>query len=100
MPASGWLLLHGEPGWALFLFLWGLLPVSSVDNFLKPWLISRGSNLSFLLVFLGVLGGATAFGFLGLFLGPTLLAVGYNVLREWSGSAVLQGRESEPEGPT
>jgi Domain of unknown function DUF20. len=56
-----------------------------VDNFLKPFIISRGSSLPFILVFLGVLGGVVAFGFIGVFLGPTLLAVGYRVLNEWVG---------------
>jgi predicted PurR-regulated permease PerM len=63
--------------------LWGLLVVSSVDNIIKPWLISRESRLPILLVFLGVLGGVIAFGFIGIFLGPTLLAVGYTLLQQW-----------------
>ncbi|MDP2324462.1 MAG: AI-2E family transporter, partial [Gammaproteobacteria bacterium] len=46
-------------------------------------IISRGSHLPFILVFLGVIGGVMAFGFIGVFLGPTLLAVGYRVLSEW-----------------
>jgi predicted PurR-regulated permease PerM len=49
----------------------------------KPWLISRGSDMPFLLILFGVLGGAIAFGFIGVFLGPTLLAVGYRVVEEW-----------------
>jgi predicted PurR-regulated permease PerM len=51
----------------------------------KPMLISRGSSLPFLLVLLGVLGGVLAFGFVGLFIGPTLLAVGYSLMRDWTG---------------
>ncbi|CAG0967149.1 partial Putative transport protein YdiK, partial [Myxococcaceae bacterium] len=54
-----------------------------VDNFLKPVLMSRGSNLPILFILLGVLGGAAAFGFVGVFLGPTLLAVGQGLLHEW-----------------
>jgi predicted PurR-regulated permease PerM len=50
---------------------------------LKPMIISHGSNLPFMLVLLGVLGGAAAFGFVGIFLGPTLLAVGYRMVNEW-----------------
>jgi predicted PurR-regulated permease PerM len=65
------------------MLLWGLLVISLVDNFLKPFIISRGSHLPFILVFLGVIGGVLAFGFIGVFLGPTLLAVGYRVLSEW-----------------
>ena len=84
IPAAIWLFYHGAIGWAIFLMLWGLIVVSGVDNVIKPLIISRGSNLPFVLVFLGVLGGIVAFGFLGVFLGPTLLAVGYRLLLEWS----------------
>lgn len=85
--ASIWLLNQGETGWAIFMAVWGLLLISSVDNFVKPMLISRGSDLPFLLVLLGVLGGVLAFGFVGLFIGPVLLAVGYSLTREWTGLA-------------
>jgi predicted PurR-regulated permease PerM len=78
-----WLLFQGDNAWALFLALWGALGVSSADNFVRPWLISLGSPLPMLLILLGVLGGVIAFGFLGLFLGPTLLAVGYALIEEW-----------------
>jgi len=84
IPAAMWLFYHGAVGWAIFLALWGLIVVSGVDNVIKPLIISRGSNLPFVLVFLGVLGDIVAFGFLGVFLGPTLLAVGYRLLLEWS----------------
>ncbi|MBI3148768.1 MAG: AI-2E family transporter [Betaproteobacteria bacterium] len=83
LPAAGWLFFQGQTGWAIFLVLWGALVVSSVDNFLKPILMSRGSDLPILFVFLGVLGGAAAFGFIGVFLGPTLLAVGQRLVQEW-----------------
>jgi predicted PurR-regulated permease PerM len=82
--AAIWLYLHGSAGWAVFIVLWGLLVVSSIDNFLKPYLISRGSSMPFVLVLLGVLGGVIAFGFIGLFLGPVLLAVGLNLARKWT----------------
>jgi predicted PurR-regulated permease PerM len=81
--ATLWLYLQGATGWAVFMALWGLFVVSMVDNFLKPFIISRGSRLPFILVFLGVLGGVLVFGFIGVFLGPTLLAVGYRMLDEW-----------------
>ena len=54
------------------------------DNVLRPYLISRGSDLPLILILFGVVGGAVAFGVLGLFLGPTLLAVGYELIREWN----------------
>lgn len=87
--AAAWLYYQGAVGWAIFLVLWGVLVVSMVDNFLKPFIISRGSKLPFILVFLGVLGGVVAFGFIGVFLGPTLLAVGYRILDEWTSEQVV-----------
>jgi predicted PurR-regulated permease PerM len=65
------------------MLIWGALIVGSVDNVIKPYLIGRGSALPLLLVFLGMFGGAIAFGFLGLFLGPTILAVGQALLQVW-----------------
>ena len=82
--AAAWLFYHGMTGWAIFMLLWGFFLVSSVDNVIKPLLISRGSNLPFVLILFGVLGGVFAFGFVGVFIGPTLLAVGYSLLKEWS----------------
>jgi len=83
--AAIWLFNQGQTGWAVFMLVWGLLLISGVDNVVKPMLISRGSSLPFLLVLLGVLGGVLAFGFVGLFIGPVLLAVGYSLMREWTG---------------
>jgi predicted PurR-regulated permease PerM len=81
--ASLWLFNHGDHGWAIFLAFYGLLGISSVDNVVKPILISHSSHLPLLLVVLGVLGGALAFGFIGIFLGPTLLAVGLTLITHW-----------------
>jgi predicted PurR-regulated permease PerM len=71
---------------AIFLGIWGMFVVSGVDNVLKPYLISRGGNLPLVIVLLGVFGGLLAFGFIGLFIGPTLLAVAYSLLTDWVGS--------------
>jgi len=81
--AAIWLFYEGSIGWAVFVALWGFFLVSGVDNVIKPYLISRGSRLPFILTLLGVLGGALAFGFIGVFLGPLLLALGYRLLQEW-----------------
>jgi len=83
IPAALWLFHQGSTGWAIFMIVWGFL-VSSVDNVVKPWLISQGSAMPFLLIFFGVLGGAMTFGFIGVFIGPTLLAVGYRLVAEWA----------------
>ena len=86
VPAGLWLIQNGQTGWGLFVLLWGALAVSTIDNIIKPLIISRGVDLPFVLVLLGVLGGAIAFGFIGIFLGPVLLAVGYALLMEWAAS--------------
>jgi predicted PurR-regulated permease PerM len=78
--AALWLYNHGDHGWAIFLALYGLLAISTIDNLVKPILISHSSHQPLLLVVLGVLGGAIAFGFIGIFLGPTLLAVGLTLI--------------------
>jgi predicted PurR-regulated permease PerM len=85
VPASLWLFQQGSSGWGIFMLIWGL-GVSSIDNVVKPWLISQGSNMPFLLIFFGALGGALAFGFIGVFIGPTLLAVAYRMIEEWATS--------------
>ncbi|MHB2082238.1 AI-2E family transporter [Pseudomonas sp. UBA6753] len=90
IPATGWLVWKGEYGMAVFLGVWGTFIISGVDNVLKPYLISRGGNLPLVIVLLGVFGGLIAFGFIGLFIGPTLLAVGYSLLLDWSRNAVPQ----------
>ena len=82
--AAIWLFQQGESGWGIFMLLWGFFLISSVDNIIKPLLISRGSSLPFLLVLLGVMGGVLTFGFVGIFIGPTLLAVGFSLARKWT----------------
>ena len=86
IPATAWLAWKGEYGMAVFLGIWGTFIISGVDNVLKPYLISRGGNLPLVIVLLGVFGGLLAFGFIGLFIGPTLLAVAYSLLIDWAGS--------------
>jgi predicted PurR-regulated permease PerM len=83
LPAALWLFHQGATGWGIFMLIWGVV-VSSVDNVVKPWLISQGSSMPFLLILFGVLGGALTFGFIGVFIGPTLLAVGYRLVEEWA----------------
>ncbi len=84
VPAVLWLFNGGETGWAIFLALWGALVVGSIDNFVRPWFVSRGVNLPFILVFLGLVGGVFSFGFIGLFIGPTILALAWALVLEWS----------------
>jgi predicted PurR-regulated permease PerM len=83
VPATLWLLFRDEVGWAVFMGLWGFFAISGIDNIVRPMLISRGTTLPFALTLLGVMGGVFAFGFIGVFLGPTVLAAGYSLLQEF-----------------
>jgi predicted PurR-regulated permease PerM len=94
LPASLWLFHQGSAGWGTFMLIWGI-GVSSIDNVVKPMIISRGSATPFILILFGVLGGALAFGFIGVFLGPTLLAVAFRLIEEWSRETALGN-----DGPT
>lgn len=97
LPASLWLFAQDKPGFGLFMLLWGFLGISSVDNILRPYLISQGSKMPFVLIFCGVIGGALAFGLVGVFLGPTLLAVAFRLVEEWSSQNSLRESDSRPE---
>jgi predicted PurR-regulated permease PerM len=75
----------------VFLIVWSLLAGLVTDNVIRPWLISRGIEIPLILIILGVLGGMATLGFLGLFLGPTLLALGYEMIREWNAGVYVAG---------
>lgn len=81
--AGIWLLVAGETVAGIGLLLWGALVVSSVDNLIRPLVISSATRIPFLLVMFGVIGGLVAFGPVGLFLGPVVLAVLLAVWQEW-----------------
>lgn len=81
--ASLWLVHAGEGGWALFMVLYGVFVISTIDNVLKPLLISRASRLPFVFALVGVFGGVLGFGAVGVFLGPTLLALAADLATHW-----------------
>jgi predicted PurR-regulated permease PerM len=78
-----WLLFTGEVWSGVGLLVWGALVVSWVDNIIRPLVVSQNVKLPFILAFFGVLGGLAAFGLVGLFIGPVVLAVAYSVWIEW-----------------
>ena len=82
VPAVVWVYWSRGPGWGTFLLLWSLV-VGTMDNFLRPVLIKKGADLPLLLIFAGVIGGLIAFGLIGIFVGPVVLAVGYTLLGAW-----------------
>ncbi|GHV52834.1 AI-2E family transporter [Synergistales bacterium] len=83
-PGALYLYFSGETGHALTLLVWGIVVVSMADSLLKPMFISDKSHAHVLLVFVGILGGLTAWGFLGLFIGPFVLAGAYFLLSVYS----------------
>ena len=80
--AAAWLWWQDSTGWAIGLAVWAII-VGSMDNILRPMLIRRGGHLPLLLVFAGVIGGLVAFGLVGIFVGPLVLAVGYRLVEAW-----------------
>ncbi len=74
IPATLFLLAHGNTSSAIFLFLYGLLFVSLIDNVLRPYFLSKGSSLSVPVALIGMIGGLYSFGIVGLLLGPLILA--------------------------
>ena len=82
VPAVIWVFWIGDTGWAIFLLVWSII-VGTADNFLRPYLIQRGVDLPLWLVFIGVIGGLFAFGLVGLFIGPVVLAVASMLLSNW-----------------
>jgi predicted PurR-regulated permease PerM len=90
-----WLYWRDDTLWGTVMVVWSLV-TASLDNFLRPLLIRRGADLPLLLIFAGVLGGLLAFGIIGLFIGPVVLAVTYTLLQAWvaEGEAVPERRAS------
>ncbi len=98
-PAIVWLLHQDARVEAIFLAAWYVAVFVIGEGALRSWLISRGGVLPLLLVFLGIIGGIATFGLLGIFLGPTVLALAHALLREWNAAeqeiAAASGRQEE-----
>lgn len=82
IPAIIWLFWSGSTGWGIAMLIWSIF-VMGMDGYLRPYLIRRNANLPLLLIFAGVIGGLIAFGVIGLFIGPVLLAVCYTLMMAW-----------------
>lgn len=90
VPAALWVLLGaGDIGWGIALLVWSAF-VGTVDNVIRPALIRLGADLPLLLIFAGVLGGVFAFGLVGIFVGPVVLAVAWTLLDAWMADAEAQ----------
>lgn len=80
---SAYLLLTSHVAKAVILLLWGLFLVHPIDNILRPLLISNATHVPFVVVMFGAVGGIAAWGFIGVFAGPIVLAIGLAIWREW-----------------
>ena len=93
--AVGWLYWTGDTTWGTALLVWTLI-IAPVDNVLRPILIKQGADLPLLLIIVGVLGGLVAFGIIGLFVGPVILAVAYTLFTAWinQGGEISKNRDT------
>ncbi len=94
VPAVIWLYVNGSPLWGTVLIVFTVLALT-VDNVIRPLFIKKGAQLPLIMVFAGVIGGLIAFGIVGLFIGPVVLAVTYTLLKAW----VLAGTPADMETP-
>lgn len=82
IPAIVWLYWTGDTTWGTVLLIWSCV-VGTLDNVLRPMLIRMGADLPMILILSGVIGGLIAFGMIGLFIGPVVLAVSYRLVSVW-----------------
>jgi predicted PurR-regulated permease PerM len=82
IPVAIWLSYQGETGWALFTAVLGII-INVLDNVLKPLLIGRGAGIPIWVIFIGVIGGLLSIGFIGIFIGPLVMAAGYSIVMNW-----------------
>jgi predicted PurR-regulated permease PerM len=92
IPSAIWLLTSGHEWQGILLLAYGATVISGADHVIRPYFIARGAHLPFLVTMLGVLGGALAFGLLGVFVGPALLGVGFTLVTEWAEVSELPSR--------
>lgn len=99
IPVVVWLFWSGENIWGSGMLAWTLI-VSTIDNFIRPILIKRGADIPLLLIFAGVIGGLMAFGIVGLFIGPVILAVTYTLLEAWINEDESTQDNNSADSPT
>jgi len=94
VPAVIWLFWQDQTMWGGIMVVWTIF-VGTIDNFIRPMLIKKGADLPLILIFAGVIGGLFAFGIIGLFVGPVVLAVTYTLLENW----VVNSPATSGQGP-
>lgn len=97
LASAVWLIAQNQLVWAVFIIVWGIVPVGLAENIIKAGFVSRSSKLPFILILLGLLGGLMAGGIVGLFWGPVVLAVTYTLIMEWTKSPLLLLEDETPE---
>lgn len=96
LAAVGWLFWQGETPWAVGLLVASVV-VGTVDNVIRPVLIRLGADLPMLLILAGVIGGLFAFGLVGIFVGPVVLAVAWTLLSAWIGDEDVLALDAVPQ---
>jgi predicted PurR-regulated permease PerM len=96
LPVAIWLGAEGQVGWAIFTAAWGVVVLMGTDNIVKPVLIARSGKLPLVVLFVGVIGGLAAWGFTGMFIGATTLAIMWTVLNDWLESGDDQANAAAP----
>ncbi|GLR09455.1 hypothetical protein COO59_04535 [Mixta theicola] len=94
IPAVIWLYWSGDTTWGTVLLIWSCV-VGTLDNVLRPMLIRMGADLPMILILSGVIGGLMAFGMIGLFIGPVMLAVSYRLVAVWVHEAPMPAEDPE-----
>ncbi|MFZ5677526.1 MAG: AI-2E family transporter [Pseudomonadota bacterium] len=94
IPSALWLTYQGETGWALFTAVLGVV-INVIDNIIKPVLIGRGAGVPLWIIFIGVIGGILTIGFMGIFIGPLILAAGYSIITGWLADESRHARSTE-----
>jgi predicted PurR-regulated permease PerM len=97
--ATAWLYWTGDTAWGTFLLVWTVV-AGAMDNFLRPILIRKGADLPLLLIFAGVIGGLLAFGLIGIFVGPVVLAVADTLLNAWIDAEANVEKAGETQAAT
>jgi predicted PurR-regulated permease PerM len=99
IPAIAWMYYTGDTVWATVLLAFAIIAMA-MDNFLRPMLIRKGADLPMLLILGGVIGGLIAFGPLGIFVGPTVLAIAYTLLTAWMAEGDAAMTAPVPDSPS
>jgi len=102
VPSAIWLIQQGAVAWGVFIIIWGIVIGGLLEHLLRPILMAGAGSTPIILILLGVLGGTLAFGFVGIFIGPALLAVGHALLLLWTDgvvetTAITPAAERDPE---